>query len=58
MQSERNEPSLRVVVADDHALLLQGHKSMLESHGFEVVALAATPTSSSATSTRITRTWS
>ncbi len=41
MQSQGNEHVLRVIVADDHALLLQGHKSMLESHGFEVVALAA-----------------
>ena len=40
MQSEPHEPRLRVVIADDHALLLQGLASMLESHGFEVVAQA------------------
>ena len=40
MQAERNEPSLRVVIADDHALLLQGLASMLEAHGFDVVAQA------------------
>ena len=40
MQSEPNEPRLRVVIADDHALLLQGLVNMLESHGFEVVAQA------------------
>jgi DNA-binding NarL/FixJ family response regulator len=41
MQSEDNEPRLRVVIADDHALLLQGLASMLEAHGFDVVAQAA-----------------
>ncbi len=40
MQSEQNEPRLRVVIADDHALLLQGLASMLEAHGFDVVAQA------------------
>jgi len=41
MQSEPNEPRLRVVIADDHALLLQGLTSMLEAHGFDVVAQAS-----------------
>jgi DNA-binding NarL/FixJ family response regulator len=41
MQSEDNERKLRVVIADDHALLLQGLASMLEAHGFDVVAQAA-----------------
>jgi DNA-binding NarL/FixJ family response regulator len=41
MQSENNEPRLRVVIADDHALLLQGLASMLEAHGFDVVAQAS-----------------
>jgi PAS domain S-box-containing protein len=41
MQSEANERRLRVVVADDHSLLRQGQASMLEAHGFEVVAQAA-----------------
>ncbi len=41
MRSSENERRLRVVVADDHALLRQGQASMLESHGFEVVAQAA-----------------
>ena len=40
MRSEENEPRLRVVIADDHALLLQGLASMLEAHGFDVVAQA------------------
>ncbi len=40
MHSEPNEPRLRVVIADDHALLLQGLAHMLESHGFDVVAQA------------------
>jgi DNA-binding NarL/FixJ family response regulator len=40
MRSEQNEPRLRVVIADDHALLLQGLASMLEAHGFDVVAQA------------------
>jgi DNA-binding NarL/FixJ family response regulator len=33
-------PPLRVVIADDHALLRQGVVSMLESEGFDVVAQA------------------
>jgi DNA-binding NarL/FixJ family response regulator len=41
MQSDKHEPRLRVVIADDHALLLQGLASMLEAHDFDVVALAA-----------------
>jgi DNA-binding NarL/FixJ family response regulator len=40
MHSEDDAPRLRVVIADDHALLLQGLASMLEAHGFDVVAQA------------------
>ena len=41
MQSDERERRLRVVIADDHALLLQGLASMLEAHGFDVVAQAS-----------------
>jgi DNA-binding NarL/FixJ family response regulator len=32
------EEKLRVIIADDHALLRQGMATMLEEHGFDVVA--------------------
>jgi len=38
---DRPEPAVRVVIADDYELLRQGVVSMLESHGFDVVAQAA-----------------
>jgi DNA-binding NarL/FixJ family response regulator len=41
MQSDEQERRLRVVIADDHALLRQGLASMLEAQGFSVVAQAA-----------------
>jgi DNA-binding NarL/FixJ family response regulator len=41
MQSAKDGPKLRVVLADDHALLLHGLASMLAANGFEVVALAS-----------------
>jgi len=34
MQSDERERRLRVVIADDHALLRQGLASMLEAQGF------------------------
>jgi DNA-binding NarL/FixJ family response regulator len=37
---QASEPRLRVVIADDHALLRQGLANMLEEHGFDVVAQA------------------
>jgi DNA-binding NarL/FixJ family response regulator len=40
MQSDESERRLRVVIADDHALLRQGLASMLAAHGFDVVAQA------------------
>jgi DNA-binding NarL/FixJ family response regulator len=41
MDSQTGDARLRVVIADDHALLLQGMATMLESHGFDVVAQAS-----------------
>ncbi|WP_028068003.1 response regulator transcription factor [Solirubrobacter soli] len=40
MQSEERDRRLRVVIADDHALLRQGLATMLEAQGFDVVAQA------------------
>jgi DNA-binding NarL/FixJ family response regulator len=34
------DPKLRVVIADDHALLREGMANMLQEHGFDVVAQA------------------
>ena len=49
----KNEPVIRVLLADDHRVLLASLRALLEHHGFEIVGEATTGEQALAVATKV-----